>query len=551
MVKCSCCIPCSCYHIISYLGAVLILVGILIAALQTTIIDIGLKGELQLVPGTTAYDLWEKPDPEKAPLYLSVWIWNINNAEDYTFKPSTGIRDPASWTFPKASVSQIGPFVYLEQYYKTDIMYFDENGDFQNDTSKSNRKNLINVQANQRYSYKSVYDPNDASTGLDPDSTIVNVSNLLTIALPNILEYIFSTMPDIDNKSKLVLRSLINGVLEDAQTLPVLKGITAQQALFDYEDPVLKELKERCLNSNLCKDTPLANLPDKFGFLLEKATKLGWPFYEQDTGVNDINTYGFIKRFKTKESDKYSDKLDFWDLPGTCNDIKGTDGSSVQPHLKKDSINVFSPDVFRTIYGNFSDVVKSKYYGIDTYEFRTLEEVFASPVVNPINSCFCDPTFFDEKPTDINCTETGGGIIPFKANSGIPLLVSLPHFIYGEQFYNYVNGDFSQNEEEFSSKFYFEPVSGSIVSAKKRLQQSLVVTQDKNYPMLDNMPQTTLIMPLVWINESVSISEELEKELYDGVVVGTNLILGLWIGCISLGAVLLIVGCCIKKKSNK
>ena len=113
MVRCNCCVPVTCAHCTGYFGIVVTILGVALAVLQGRIINFGLEQQLTITNGTLFFDEFVEPD---IPIYLSVWIWDIQNPEDYTYEPSR--IGTGSFTFVRPWVKQIGPFVYQEIWYK-------------------------------------------------------------------------------------------------------------------------------------------------------------------------------------------------------------------------------------------------------------------------------------------------------------------------------------------------------------------------------------------------------------------------------------------------
>merc|ERR1719500_333628 len=176
----------------------------------------------------------------------------------------------------------------------------------------------------------------------------------------------------------------------------------AHDALFGYDDPILTAVKQECLNNTFipsiisdCPNHPVGkiilSLPDKFGILVLKSSPLGWFNYQYKTGTDDYHNYLKIEKFDGKE------KLDWWLPDGPCNDVNGTDGASIFPDPtpgKGEHIDLFSPDAYRSLAMNWTEQVKSIHYDLDTYRYELQSYIFAAPVVNPDNKCYCIDEMF-------------------------------------------------------------------------------------------------------------------------------------------------------------
>lgn len=542
MATFNCCLPCTWKHCLGYLGAILALLGIMIAVLQPTLITAGLKASLSVVPETLYYEQFIKPEP---PIYLKVYIWNVTNPEDFIVT-STGIgpNKEVKWTFPKPVVEQVGPFVFREFWLKNEITFMDAKG--YNISYDSDNKDKSRIRGRQMYKYKSVYDPrNEEEFGLDPydPKYTVNVASILAVGLPNIVDFVLQDTPKTEQAT---IRGLVENILESTEANPIVKDVTPFEALFGYEDDLLAGIQDICESSFLCKNSDLydviMSLPTEFGILVQKNTPLGWNYFEWDTGMENIHDYAQITKFGGANGDKYITELDWWPEGSDCNLLKGTDGVSMPTNLKKgEDIWAFSADLFRSFYVGYTNEVKSANYDIPTYHYDVQPVLFAAPNDNPENSCYCYGNFWwDNKNTEVDCHEISGGIIGDAASLGIPILLSLPHFLWGDKLREIAYGNFNPNPEEHNTYLEYEPVTGTAILAEKRIQQSLVAVKDNNWGMFKDidLANRTVIMPLVWVVEASAISEELEKELYTSSVLLLNILLGVYISLIVLGVLL-------------
>lgn len=275
---------------------------------------------------------------------------------------------------------------------------------------------------------------------------------------------------------------------------------------------------------------------------------------EWDTGTDDVQNYGQILGFKTSENDEYMSDLEFWPEDSYCSQIRGTDGTSAPTHLKKgEKIWIFSPDLFRSFYLDYVDEARSPAYNIQTYRYEASSYLYERPNVNPDNACFCYGNYWwDTKDNGLDCLNLAGGYVADVANFGIPLLLSSPHFLDGEPLREIAYGDFNPNREEHCTYLEFESISGTAIKAAKRIQESLVQVRDPHYPMLANIPldEKTIIMPLLWLNESVTITEDLEQEIYISAVVGLQVLMAAYIILIAGGVILMATSWFVVNKRN-
>ena len=145
-----------------------------------------------LTPGTLFYQQFKEPT---IPVYFSIYLWNVTNSDQFTFKPARTSLGKPTWTFPKPHVEQVGPFIFQEIWIKDKIVFVTEDGTIfteeEVESQKIKKSKLKRVRARQKYDYVPIYDPNDTATGLDPFSNEYNLSvaNVLAVGLPGLIEY--------------------------------------------------------------------------------------------------------------------------------------------------------------------------------------------------------------------------------------------------------------------------------------------------------------------------------------------------------------------------
>lgn len=546
MVKCACsCVSCkTCFYIF---GGILLVIGIILTSTKTAIINGALQLELQVIDGSYEFEAWQST--AEYPAYLSVWIWDYKNADNYTFTEPSGRFGSGVWTFPVPDVAEVGPFVYTEiiQHKDHDYVYTDGSIHAPN-PDKQKASDLASIRSERVTNYYPAYDPNDPTTGLNPHEHYVNPMNLLAIGLPKIVDYVLAGV-EVEGVKTLIVRK-INDLMTASGTLPIVKNITAHQALWEYEDPILKELQKECEDGNLdirsfeCAKSPIADLEPYFGILISSNGTSG-NFFQQNTGAKggDLNKYLEIEKFSMTSKADLSDKLDWWlEEPRSCNDLRGTDGSSSFPFATEgEPIPLFSGDLFRSFDLQFTEKTRSPADKLDVYRYDADEFIFASPNKNPDNQCFCIPEFWDT--TTMNCTtQLAGGMVTSRATLGLPLVLSLPHFLWGPEWQARSGGDFHPTVEQHGTWLEFEPTTGTPMVANKRIQQSLAIVRDDTYDIYKNMLQDTIVMPLVWVNESFIIEPQLEDDIYLGIVTLPTIILAVGGCCIAIGAVLIAAG---------
>ncbi|RWS18908.1 lysosome membrane protein 2-like protein, partial [Leptotrombidium deliense] len=103
----------------------------------------------------------------------------------------------------------------------------------------------------------------------------------------------------------------------------------------------------------------------------------------------------------------------------TCNQIKGTDGTMFPPFISKETVlEAFVPFLNRSIHFNYES--ESHIHGLKTLKFQLPTDLFHNSKSKDHISCYCV-----NKDT---CTVDGVYDLS-KCNNGVPLLISMPHFL--------------------------------------------------------------------------------------------------------------------------
>ncbi|XP_016402976.1 platelet glycoprotein 4-like, partial [Sinocyclocheilus rhinocerous] len=131
--------------------------------------------------------------------------------------------------------------------------------------------------------------------------------------------------------------------------------------------------------------------------------------------------------------------------------------------------------------------------GIDVYRYMLPPEALASPVENPDNQCYCtDPVLTR------NCTTAG--LLDLTACKGTPVLLSLPHFLYGSNDLHQGVIGLNPNFDEHSIFLDVEPITGFTLRFAKRLQVNMLYGPSDSIVILNKIKDYT-VFPILWVNE--------------------------------------------------
>ena len=188
-------------------------------------------------------------------------------------------------------------------------------------------------------------------------------------------------------------------------------------------------------------------------------------------------------------------KLDIWDAD-ECNEIVGTDGSQFPPHLmdKEEELTIFVKSFCRTLKLKYDRDV-TVLNGIPAWRYKNPQGGFASSRNNPDNKCYCD--------SETTSCPPDGVFDASKCLDGIPLLVSYPHFLEGnESLFEHFEG-LKPNRKMHETIADIHPRMAFPIGGFSRLQMNFKVTTKefnvffKKYSWYTKLPKD-LILPLFW-----------------------------------------------------
>ncbi|KTG06961.1 hypothetical protein cypCar_00020872 [Cyprinus carpio] len=221
---------------------------------------------------------------------------------------------------------------------------------------------------------------------------------------------------------------------------------TVQELLWGFKDPLLTRLK-----------TIKPETDEYFGLMLHKNSSDDGEFVYH-TGEQNYLDFGRIYTWKGEKM------VSFWKT-NQSNMINGTDGSSFHPFLtKEERLNVFTPDLCRSIHMRFEKEVELK--GIPAYRFTPPRDTLASGKNNPENEGFCvtPKKCLDDGVLDVSvCRKVWLRFLTFPQTMGVP------------------------------------------VRAMKRAQFNIHLERVSGFPLTRNLNNT--IFPILFLNESVVIDD--------------------------------------------
>lgn len=384
----------------------------------------------------------------------------------------------------KASLVQLGPYTYSEKRVKFNITW-NPNG---------------TVTYRQKRIFKFL-----PSMSKGSETDLIVAPNPVYWALYNALK--------LENP---LVRELVYAITELFDEHPLFTK-TMKELVWGYRDQLL--------NISKALD-PDWFYTDVIGFFMNKNdTDDG--VYTVYTGATDISKLGVIDRYNG------TSYLTFWSTKW-ANMINGTDGTLGPPYTSKGTLlHSFSSDICRSVPGVFVEEVEVQ--GIGLWRFGAPPGALANATENPDNLGFCTPG-------KDNCL--GSGIYNITNCQMVdffhlPAALSFPHFLYGDK--RYIDGvvGLHPNAEEHMPVVDFEPYTGLVLRAHKRLQVNMYLAPVAN--VSETLGITPVFLPVFWINESAVIDEKNAQKLKDMLFVPLMAIHVVELVLISLGAFILIV----------
>lgn len=353
----------------------------------------------------------------------------------------------------KPILDELGPFIYVERWERKNLK-FNENG-------------TVSYNLNKMYHFDEA-----RSKGSEDDIVVV----------PNI------PMLSATSQSKHAARFLrlaMASIMDILKIKPFVE-VSVGQLLWGYEDPLLKLAKDVVPKEQ--------KLPyEEFG-LLYKKNGTSEDRITVNTGVEDITKYGLIDNVNGKNNlSHYTTEH--------CNSLEASDGSIFPPHMTKNTtLYIFDKDLCRRLPLVFQKEVLSSSNEVPAYRFSPPKNVFASVEENPDNQCFC--------PQGPPCAPSGFFNVSL-CQYDSPILLSFPHFYLAEDKYRTaVEGISPPDPDKHTFYMDVQPMMGSAMSAKARVQINLAVSQVVDIKQVASFPD--IIFPIMWFEEGIeSLPEEM------------------------------------------
>uniref|UniRef100_A0A023FSX5 Scavenger receptor class B member 1 n=1 Tax=Amblyomma parvum TaxID=251391 RepID=A0A023FSX5_AMBPA len=201
------------------------------------------------------------------------------------------------------------------------------------------------------------------------------------------------------------------------------------------------------------------------------------------TGEGNISRINYLDNVDGKR------RLNIW-AAELCDQVRGSFGNVRPPLSTSSSETVFIPDLKRTF--ELHHVADTKVGSLNTRRFAVTSDLFDKK--SPENACYNAA----RKYLPSGVSDFG----PFQ--DGVPIVVSLPHFLYGSS--SLLNGVDGLRPKKDQHLFYIdsEPTTGASVSGRVRLQLNVLL---ENLGLMTTPELGFTVLPLFW-QEVVAEAQE-------------------------------------------
>uniref|UniRef100_A0A1I8M439 CD36 family protein n=1 Tax=Musca domestica TaxID=7370 RepID=A0A1I8M439_MUSDO len=317
--------------LVSALGFLLGICGILIGMFWEQIFNTMLNKEMVLRPDSVIYTRWKNPPLD---LNLDIYLYNWTNPEDF------------GNSSVKPILEQCGPYRFREKPDKVDINWHPEN-------------------ASVTYKRKSLYYFDAAGSNGSLDDTIVTL-NAVALAAAAKTKY----------WDAMNTRMVNMGLSVYQQELSISK--TVDELLFTgYSDDMMTTARTMTNIFGKKVEVPF----DKFGwFYTRNGSAELTGVFNAYTGADDISRMGQMHTWNYKTNTGF--------FESHCGMVNGSAGEFYPKNLTPDSIvGLFTPDMCRTVPLEYTEAVEIE--GIRGYKYSGGARAVDNGTLYPENECFC------------------------------------------------------------------------------------------------------------------------------------------------------------------
>ncbi|XP_063538704.1 uncharacterized protein LOC134747956 [Cydia strobilella] len=406
-----------------------------------------LKKEMALTAKTDVRQMWQKIP---FPLDFKVYLYNYTNAAEVQ-KGAIPI------------VQEVGPYYFEEWKEKVEV-------------EENDAEDTINYKKLDVFYFK----PEKSGPGLTGEEVIT---------MPHPFMLGMATVVYRDKPAMLnMIGKAINGIFDNPEDM--FLRVKAMDVLF-------RGLTINCARTEFAPKAVCTTLKKEGppGLILEPNNQFRFSIFGARNGTVDPKVVT-VNRGKKNVMDvgrvlavDGKDKQNLW--RDHCNEYGGTDGTVFPPFLTEfDKLQTFSGDLCRSFKPWYQK--KTSYRGIKTNRYiANIGDLANDPELN----CFCDAP--DKCPLK--------GLMDVTKCVGAPMYVSMPHFLDSDPSLVQNCKGLNPDVNEHGIEIDFEPISGTPMVARQRVQFSMLLLNTDKLELCKNMPNT--YAPLFWIEEGLALNK--------------------------------------------
>ncbi|CAB0034284.1 unnamed protein product [Trichogramma brassicae] len=409
--------------------------------------------QVNLKEGGEMRDIWSK---FPFPLEFKVFLFNITNPDEIE-------------KGEKPRVQQVGPYFFEEWQEKVDLADREED-----DSVEYALKN------------KWIFVP-EKSEGLTGNEELV-LPHLFILSLAMTVS---RTMP----KSMALANKAIDSIFKHPTSL--FQKMTAMDFLFNGlpVDCTVEDFAGTAVCSRVKEQAEGTLVPDgtdryRFSLLGARNDTAVKKRVRVKRGIEVLNEIGLVTEWDGKLNiAKWNDTY--------CDTLNGTDGTIFHPQLfETENVVSFSPELCRSLSASFEE--KSSVEGVPTNRYGIF---LGDPNTDPSQRCYC--------PSPDNCLKAG--VMDLFKCVEVPLVASHPHFYLADPEYLQMVDGLDPSKDEHAVIVDFEPITGTPLNARKRLQYNMMVHKVDKLRLMHNFSEA--LLPLFWVEEGVVLPEDLMSKI--------------------------------------
>ncbi|XP_077259847.1 protein croquemort isoform X2 [Temnothorax americanus] len=313
--------------IVSIVGLVIMLLGIIVGALWVTMLyDLTFAKLLTLTSESLTFNFWVKTP---IPMYFKFYMFNWTNAQEYLRTKSV-----------KPHFQELGPYVFREVDTKVHREWND-NG-------------TVTFQRRKTWLFEE---------SLSNGSLTDEITNLNPIA---------ATVASSIKHKTLLIRKLVNGVMVRlGEKLVFTKSVNA--LLFEgFNDTLL----------DIARKMKVTNLPDsKFAWFYGRNESDSYDgTFNMLTGTTNLYDMGMLKEWN------YSNRTNNYE--GSCGRIRGSLGDFWPPEIHNTTVSIFVPDICTSLDLSIHENT-TKYEGLTGNKYIGRKYMLDNGENVPSRQCYC------------------------------------------------------------------------------------------------------------------------------------------------------------------